>query len=110
MLQLASAASVVPQALVPVVIAKSDVLAPPMVIPLMLRVALPVFERVAVCAVLVVPETAVKVSEAGVSEAIGAGGDVPVPVSMIDCVMGVALSVTVRVAEKPAAEAGVNVT
>ena len=110
MLQVASAASVVPHAFEPVVTAKSDVLVPPMLMPLMLSVALPVFERVAVCAVLVVPETDVNVSMAGVSEATGAGGGVPVPINAIDCVVGVALSVTVRVAEKPAAEAGVNVT
>jgi hypothetical protein len=110
MLQLASAASVVPQALAPVAIAKSVGLLPAMVMLLMLSVALPVFERVAVCEAVVVPETAVKVSVAGVSEAIGAGAGVPVPINVIDCVVGVALSVTMRVAEKPAADAGVNVT
>jgi hypothetical protein len=96
--------------LAPVVIAKSDGLLPAMVMPLMFSVALPLLERVAACEALVVPETAVKVSVAGVSEAMGAGAGVPVPVSVIDCVVGVALSVTVSVAVKPAADAGVNVT
>jgi hypothetical protein len=108
--QLASAASVVPQALAPVVIAKSVGLLPAMAMLLMLSAALPVLERVAVCEALVVPETAINVSVAGVSEAIGAGAGVPVPINVIDCVVGVALSVTMRVAEKPAADAGVNVT
>jgi hypothetical protein len=101
------AASDSPQVLV---WAKSVGLLPAMVMPLMVSVALPVFESVAVCAALVVPETAVKVSVAGVSEAIGAGSGVPVPVRVVDCVVGVALSVTVSVAEKFVAEAGVNVT
>ena len=109
-MQLASAASDVPQALEPVVTAKSVGLVPAMVIPLIFSVALPVFESVAVCAAVVAPETAVKVSVAGVSEATGAGGGVPVPVNVVDCVVGVALSVTVSVAEKPVADAGVNVT
>ena len=107
MVQLNPASSDSPQVLVS---AKSDGLPPTMVMPLMFSVALPVFESVAVCAALVVPETAVNVSVAGVSAATGAGGGVPVPVSVVDCVVGVALSVMVSIAEKPAADAGVNVT
>jgi len=96
MVQLDPASSVLPQV---EVWTKSDGLLPAMAMPLIFNVALPVFESVPICAALVVPETAVKVSEAGVSEAIGAGGGVPVPVSAVDCVVGIALSVTVSVAE-----------
>ena len=76
----------------------------------MFSVALPVFESVAVCEAVVVPETAVKVSVAGVSATMGAGGGVPVPVSVVDCGEPDALSATCKLAEKPAADAGVNVT
>jgi hypothetical protein len=73
-------------------------------------VALPLLESVAKSADDVVP-TVVLVNESdGVSVAIGAGAGVPVPASVADCMVGVALSVTVSVAEKPAADAGVNVT
>lgn len=89
---------------------KSLGFAPAMAMPLMLRVALPVFESVAVCAAVVVPDTAVNANVPGVSEATGAGGGVPVPISVADCVVGVALSVTVSVAVKLVAEVGVNVT
>ena len=51
-----------------------------------------------------------KVRELGVIEAIGAGGAVPVPVSVTVCGDPVALSATESMAEKLAAEAGVNVT
>jgi hypothetical protein len=105
--QFEAAARVSPQVFVS---AKSDGLLPAMVMLLIFNVALPVFDNVAVCAALVVPDREVKVSVAGVSEAIGAGAGVPAPVSVADCVVGVALSVTVSVAEKPAAEAGVKVT
>src|SRR3984885_9349478 len=108
--QLASATSVVPQALVPVEMVKSPGFVPAIVMPVMLSVALPVLESVAVCAAVVAPETAVKVSVAGVSETTGAGSGVPVPVNVADCVAGVALSVTVSVAVKLVAETGVNVT
>jgi hypothetical protein len=108
--QLASAASVVPQALTPVEMAKSLGLVPPMAMPVIFRVALPLLESVAKSADDVVP-TVVLVNESdGVSVAIGAGAGVPVPASVADCMVGVALSVTVSVAEKPAADAGVNVT
>jgi len=109
--QLALAASVDPQAFAPVAIAKSVGLAPTIVIPVMLRAAFPVLDNVADIAALVLP--AVKLPNgtvAGVSAAIGAGGVVPVPVSVELCGEPAALSATERVAEKLAAEAGVNVT
>jgi hypothetical protein len=68
--QLEPAASVVPQALLPVVIAKSVGLDPAMVMPLIVSAALPVFESVAACAAEVVPVLAVKAAGA-VSDAIG---------------------------------------
>jgi serine acetyltransferase len=77
---------------------------------LMFSVALPVFESVASSADEVVPTEVLGKVSVGVSVAIGAGAGVPVPVSVADCVVGVALSVTVRVAEKLVAEAGVNMT
>ena len=98
MLQLALAASAAPQAFVPVVIAKSAGLVPAIEMLLMFSVALPVLERVADCAEVVVPVVAVKLSDVGVRVAIGAVGVVPVPFNPEDCVPGVALSVTVRVA------------
>ena len=58
-----------------------------------------------------VPSTAEKVSEAGVSEATGAGGGaVPAPLSATICGDPAALSATKRVAVKLAAEAGLKVT
>jgi hypothetical protein len=69
--QLELAANEVPQTLVPVAIAKADGLVPVMVMPLMVSVAVPVFDSVATCAALVAPVTAVKVSDAGVREATG---------------------------------------
>ena len=68
--QLALAASDSPQVLV---WAKSVGLAPVMVMELMLSAALPVFLSVAVWDALVEPVCAVKVSDAGVKEATGAG-------------------------------------
>lgn len=108
--QLELAASEEPQALVPVVMAKSARLVPPIVMPLIVSAALPVLESVANCAVLVAPVTAVKVSVAGVSAATGAAAAVPVPLKVVVCGEPEALSATERVAEKVAADAGVNVT
>jgi len=105
--QLALAASVAPQVLAPVVVAKSDGLVPPMVMLLIFRVALPLLESVAKSADEVVPTVVLGNESDGVSVAAGA---VPIPVSVADWVVGVALSVTVSVAEKPIADAGVNVT
>jgi hypothetical protein len=69
-----------------------------------------VFLRVAVCAAAVAPVTEVKLSEAGVSEATGASGAVPVPLRLVVCGDPEALSATERVAVKLAAEAGVKMT
>jgi len=76
--QLELAARVAPQAFAPVPIAKSDGLAPAIVIPVMFRVALPVLDRLAVIAALVVPTVKLpNGTVAGVREATGAGGAVP---------------------------------
>src|ERR1700735_4938646 len=99
MMQLASAASVSPQAFDPVVTVKSPELVPPIAILVIFSVALPLLLSMAVCDAEVVPETVVNVRELGVRLAMGAAGDVPVPESVTDCVVGLALSVTVRVAE-----------
>jgi hypothetical protein len=71
---------------------------------------LPVFLSVAVCAAEVVPVTAEKTSVTGVSEAMGAGSVVPVPLSATVCGEPAALSATESVAAKLATEAGVKVT
>lgn len=89
--QIDPAASDVPQLLVS---EKSLGLAPPMVMLLMVSAALPVFDSVAACEALLVPLVVLKLSEAGVSEAMGAGGAVPVPLSVTPCGDPVALSVT----------------
>ena|ERR1700677_264356 len=107
MVQLAPAARLVPQVLVS---AKSVGLVPTMPMLLMVSIALPVLVKAAVCAALVAPLTAVKLSDAGVSEAAAAGAAVPVPESEVDCVDGVASSVTVSVAAYDCAAAGVKVT
>jgi hypothetical protein len=67
--------------------------------PAMLSVALPVLVSVALCAALVVPDSAENVSVAGVNVTAGAGAAVPVPDRFVVWVVGVALSVTVSVAE-----------
>jgi len=82
--QLAPAASDSPQLLV---WAKSTESVPVTVIPLMASPALPVFVRVAVCAALVAPETAVKVSVLGVSEAAGAGAAEKLAVTLCGALM-----------------------
>jgi hypothetical protein len=108
--QLALAASVDPQALLPVPIAKSVGAVPPSAMLLMFSVAVPVLESVAASAEEVVCTVVLGNVSVGVSVATGVAAAVPVPVSVDDWVVGVALSVTVSVAEKPAAVAGVNVT
>jgi len=108
--QLALAASVAPQALAPVAMAKSEGLAPAIEIPVMVSGALPVLESINDIAALVVPEvTFPKGTEAGVSAATGAGAAVPVPVSVAVCSEAVALSATNSVAEKLDGDAGVKV-
>ena len=110
MLHVALAAKVDPQALAPVAMAKSVGLVPPMAMLLMLSVALPVLESVAVSGAEVVFTVVLGKASVDVSVATGAAAAVPVPVRVADCVVGDALSVTVSVAVKLAAEAGVNVT
>ena len=63
-----------------------------------------------VCAALVEPALAEKVSEVGERETAGAAAVVPVPLSATVCGEPVALSATESVAAKLAAEAGVKVT
>ena len=105
--QLEPAARVDPQALAPVVSAKSLGLAPVMLGTMLFSVALPVFESVAASADEVVPASVLGKLSAGLSEAAGA---VPVPLSDTVCGEPEALSATDNVAEKLAAEAGVKVT
>ena len=105
--QLEPAASVAPQALAPVVSAKSLGLAPTMLGTMLFRVAVPVFDSVAASADEVVPVSVLGKLSAGLSEAAGA---VPVPVSDTVCGEPEALSATESVAEKLVAEAGVKVT
>ena len=69
--QLDPAASKAPQVVPPAFTAKSLGLAPAIDTLLMVSGALPVFWRVAVCAALVVPVTAVNVNGPGVSTATG---------------------------------------
>ena len=79
-------------------------------IPEMVRAALPVFLSATVCAALVEPVLAEKVSEVGERETAGAAAVVPVPLSVTVCGEPVALSATESVAAKLATEAGVKVT
>jgi hypothetical protein len=104
--QLEPAASVAPQALAPVVSAKSPGLVPVMLGTTLFSGALPVFDNVAARAEEVVPVSVLGKDSAGLSEA---PGDVPVPVSDTVCGEPVALSATDSVAEKLVAEAGVKV-
>ena len=96
--------------MLPVAIAKSLGLVPPIAMLLMFSVAVPVLESTAMSAEEVVPAVVLGKASVGVSVTTGVAAAVPVPVSVADCVVGVALSVTVSVAEKLAAVAGVNVT
>ncbi len=77
--QLAPASSELPHVLV---CAKSPGFAPVMVMPVIVSGAFPVFFRLAVCAAVVMPATAVKLNEDGVSETMGAVGATPVPLSV----------------------------
>src|ERR1035438_6706299 len=108
--QLAPAASVAPQALLPVAIAKAVGLAPPIVIPLIVSEALPVLLIVADSAAEVAPTVVLGKAAGEVSEAMGAAGVVPVPARPAPCGEPAALSATESVAAKLAAEAGLNVT
>jgi len=111
MLHDAPAARELPQALLPVPSAKSLGLAPAIVIPVIVNAALPLFVSVTVVGALVVPDVALaKVTGLGANVTAGAGGGVPVPVRVEVCGDPAALSATCNVAEKPLADAGVNVT
>jgi hypothetical protein len=77
--------------------------------PLMLSETLPVLVRVTVCEGLVVPTVwLAKVSELGVSVAVGTA--TPVPLRLAVLVPAEVLSLTVTVAERDPVVAGVNVT
>lgn len=108
--QLASAASVVPQAFEPVDMVKSVGLVPARAMLLIFNVALPLLESVAVMEDDWVPASVLGKASEAVSVAMGAGAAVPVPVRVTVWVVGLALSVTVSVPEKLAAEAGLKVT
>jgi hypothetical protein len=105
---IAPAATDVPQVLVS---AKSVELGPVMETLLMESAALPVLVSVTVCAALVEPTCAVKVSgPVAERETTGAGVTVPVPLRVTDCGEPAALSVRETDAAKVVAEAGVKVT
>jgi hypothetical protein len=111
MLQEAPAARVLPHGLLPVVVAKSVGLVPVIVIPVIVNVALPLLVNVTVVAALVVPIVwLANTTGLGASVTAGAGGAVPVPVSVEVCGEPLELSVTCSVAVKVAAEPGVKVT
>jgi hypothetical protein len=105
--QLDPAASVVPQALAPVAIAKSVGFAPVMLGMMLFSGAVPVFDSVAARAADVVPVSVLGKDGGEVSETPGA---VPVPVRFAVWGDPEALSATDSVAEKVVAEAGVNET
>src|ERR1700689_498172 len=108
MLHVALAASVAPHALAPVATAKSEGLVPPIAMLLMFSAALPVLLRVAARAEDVALTVVLGNASAEVSEATGAAAVTPVPVRLADCVVGDALSVTVRVAAYACAAAGLK--
>lgn len=105
--QVAPAASDAPHVLV---WPKSAGFAPAIEIERMASAAFPVLLNVAVCAALLAPVFAVKVSEAGERDATGAAGAVPVPLSDAVCGEFDALSVTVSVPGSEPRDVGVNVT
>ena len=105
-MQLEPAASVAPQALVPVESAKSLEFVPVMVGTMLFSVAVPVFESVAASADEVVPTVVLGKLIDELKEAAGA---VPVPVRVAVCGDPLALSATESVAVKLEAEAGVKV-
>ena len=107
MKQLELAASVAPQALAPVEIAKSLGFVPVIVGTMLFSTPLPVFVSVAANAAEVVPFGVFGKATGELSVAFDA---VPVPVRDEVCGDPVALSATDNVAEKLAAEAGVKVT
>jgi len=106
--QLAPAASELPHVLV---WAKLAGFVPPIAMPVIVNAALPLLVSVTAVGALVAPVVSLaKATEAGASVATGAGGTVPVPVSAVVRGEPLALSVTVSVALKLAADAGLKVT
>jgi hypothetical protein len=104
--QVAAAASVLPQLLVGIV--KEDALLPPTAIEVMPSGADPVFFKVTVCGADVAPTAVLgKLSLAGVNVTAGA---VPVPFKATVCGDPEASSVTARVALKAPATVGANAT
>ena len=95
MLQDAPAARELPHALLPVVVAKSVGLVPAIEIPVIVNTALPLFVIVTVAGALVVPVVwLAKATDVGARVTAGAGGGVPVPVSVEACGEPTALSAT----------------
>jgi hypothetical protein len=95
MLQEAPAASVLPHGVLPAVIAKSVAFVPVIEIPVIVNGAFPLFVRVTVVAALVTPIVwLANATGLGASVTTGAGGGVPVPVSVDVCGELAALSVT----------------
>ena len=105
--QLAPAASEAPQVFVA---ANAAAPLPPSVMPVIVSAASPVFLSTAVCAALVVPVCALKLSVLGATDAAGAGALVAVPVSVAVCGDPAALSVTVTVALKVPVVVGEKIT
>jgi len=105
--QVEEAARVVPQV---VVSAKSEGLAPPSTMALMVRLALPMLERVRVWVSAVVPTLVVgNASAEGDREAMGTGAAVPVPLRATVWMEVAALSMRLSDAVRVVAESGVNV-
>jgi len=100
-------ASVEPQVLA--VMAKSVGLAPAIMKPLILSVALPGFESVMVCVAAVLTAWLPKLSAVGLKTASGTGAEMPAPVSVTLCGELAALSANESEALNDAAEDGVNV-
>jgi hypothetical protein len=111
MMQLAEAASVVPQGLVLVGSAKALAFVPVIVMAMPVSDAVPVLVSVMFCAAVVVPfVTDVKLSTLPESVAIGATGATAVPVSEATCGELVALSTTLTVPSRVPVPVGVKFT
>ena len=98
--QLEPAESDAPQEFVPVAMAKSVGLTPPMVMPLMMRDALPVLESVAAKAAEVVP-TVVFEKVSGVSEAMGAAAAEKLAVTLCGALMVTVVEALLALATLP---------
>jgi hypothetical protein len=107
MVQFAPAATELPQLLV---CAKSPLFVPVTAMLVRFSEALPVFERVTVCAALVVPTVwLVKVSEAAERLTTGAEAAAPVPLRLTDCGLPEVLSAMLNVPVRVPDAVGVNV-